>query len=114
MEAWYDQWLGTVGCAVVRGPSDCGGQIPDVSVADMTPPKRTPCARLGSRLTVLSDGRVVSCEEDVLGRQVLGQIGADSLQTVWTRRFGALRSDHRDQKWNKHPLCANCREWHRP
>ena len=114
MEAWYDQWLRAVGCAVVRGPSDCGGQIPDVSVADMTPPKRKPCTRLASRLTILSDGRIVSCEEDVLGRQVLGQVGRDSLQEVWSKAFGTLRADHRELKLDARPLCGNCKEWHRP
>jgi radical SAM protein with 4Fe4S-binding SPASM domain len=113
MEAWYDQWLRAVGCAVVRGPSDCGGQIPDVSVADMSPPRRRPCARLASRLMVLCDGRIVSCEEDVLGKQVLGEIGRDSVAEVWQARFGALRADHHNAAWEKHSVCGNCREWHR-
>ncbi|MGH7179614.1 MAG: radical SAM protein, partial [Tepidisphaeraceae bacterium] len=53
MEAWYDQWLRTLGCAVIDGPSDFAGQIPAHAVADMSPSKRAPCARLSSRLTVL-------------------------------------------------------------
>lgn len=114
MEAWYDQWLRAVGCAVLRGPSDCGGQIPDVSVADMSPPKRKPCARLNSRITVLSDGRIVSCEEDFSGKQVLGEIGKDNLREVWQKNFAALRNEHRESQWNQRPLCGNCREWHRP
>ena len=114
MEAWYDQWLTAVGCAVLRGPSDCAGQIPDVAVADMTPPGRRPCARLASRITLLCDGTIVSCEEDVLGRQALGQIGRNTLQQVWQESFAALRADHRAGQWEKHALCARCREWHRP
>lgn len=114
MEAWYDQWLGATGCAVVRGPSDCGGQIPDVSVADMSPPRRRACARISSRMTILCDGRIVSCEEDVLGRQNLGEVGRDPLQEVWQKRFAVLRGDHREARWSEHPVCGNCREWHRP
>jgi radical SAM protein with 4Fe4S-binding SPASM domain len=114
MEAWYDQWLRSVSCAVIRGPSDCGGQIPDVSVADMAPPRRKACTRLSSRMTVLCDGRIVSCEEDVLGRQVMGEIGRDPLQETWQKRFAVLRTDHREARWNEHPVCENCREWHRP
>ena len=91
MEAWYDAWLRALGCATITGPSDCAGQIPDASVADMSPPLRRACARLNSRLTVLSDGRIVSCEQDVLGRHSLGQIGRYSLAEVWRQRFGALR-----------------------
>jgi hypothetical protein len=114
MEVWYDQWLRAVGCAVVRGPSDCGGQIPDVSVADMSPPRRMACNRIGSRMTVLCDGRIVSCEEDVLGRQMLGEVGRDCVQEIWQKRFAVLRSDHREMRWSEHPVCTNCREWHRP
>jgi len=113
MEAWYDQWLRAAGSAVIRGPSDCAGQIPDVSVADMAPPARKACARLTSRITVLSDGRVVSCEEDILGTQVLGRVGVDSIREVWQKRLSALREDHRRGEWNHRPLCRACREWHR-
>ena len=114
MEPWYDQWLRAAGCAVVRGPSDFAGLIPDVAVSDTSPPKRHACTRLSSRITLLSDGRMVSCEEDAAGRQTLGQIGKDSLQNVWRKRAGALREDHREGRWNDHPLCGKCRAWHRP
>ena len=64
MEAWYDQWLKALNCAIIRGPSTFGGLVPDVGVADMTPPGRKACNRLASRITILCDGRIVSCEED--------------------------------------------------
>lgn len=114
MEAWYDQWLRAVGSAVIRGPSTCGGQIPDVAVADMSPSGRRPCGRISSRVTVLSDGRVVSCEEDVTGIQVMGRIGQESLAEIWGKRFEALREDHRKGKWDQYSLCGRCKEWHRP
>ncbi len=44
MEVWYDQWLQAVGSAVIIGPSDFGGLVPDFAVADMAPPRRRPCA----------------------------------------------------------------------
>lgn len=114
MEGWYDQWLRAVGTAVVSGPSEYAGLVPDVAAADMEPPRRRPCARLSSRLTVLSDGRIVSCEQDILGRQVLGAVGDDRLTDVWQRRFGGLRDEHRTGNWSSRPVCAGCKEWHRP
>lgn len=114
MEEWYDQWLRALGSAVIKGPSDFAGQIEDKAVADMSPPKRRPCFRLVSRLAVLSDGRIVTCEEDFLGRQALGVIGTDSIRDVWQKRVTGLRKDHQDSQWARHPLCASCREWHRP
>jgi radical SAM protein with 4Fe4S-binding SPASM domain len=114
MEPWYDQWIRAVGSAVIRGPSDCAGQIPDVAIADMAPAGRKPCGRLSSRVTILSDGRVVSCEEDVTGKQVMGRIGETSLREIWQKRFEKIRDTHRRGAWSENALCGACREWHRP
>jgi hypothetical protein len=114
MELWYDQWLRAAGSAVIIGPSDFGGLVPDIAVADMAPSRRRPCARLASRVTILSDGQIVSCEQDVLGRQAVGRIGTNRLADVWREQFGALRRIHFRQGWAEKPMCAGCREWHRP
>ncbi|HEY8665828.1 MAG TPA: radical SAM protein, partial [Tepidisphaeraceae bacterium] len=114
MEAWYDQWLRALGSASIQGPSDCAGQLVDVSVADMAPPARKPCARLTSRLTILSDGTVVSCEQDIAGARPMGRLGEEPLRDIWQHQFERLRADHREGAFDKHPLCARCREWHRP
>jgi MoaA/NifB/PqqE/SkfB family radical SAM enzyme len=114
MEQWYDQWNRTLGTAVITGATHCGKQIPDVSVADMSPPRRRPCARLSSRMTVLSDGRIVSCEQDVTGRQTLGEVGRTPITQIWRDRFSALRDDHRAGKYLSLPVCGPCTEWHRP
>ena len=117
MEAWYDQWLRAVGCAVVRAPAGCGGSgtVPaEVAVADMSPPRRRGCVRLASRLVVLSDGRVVPCEEDVIGRQVLGDLTKEPIGDTWRGASVRLRQDHAAGRWEAHPVCVGCREWHRP
>ena len=113
MEGWYDYWLRRFGHAVIVGPSDYAGQIPDLAVADMSPQNRRPCERLSSRLTILSDGRVVSCEQDVLGKQTMGIIGETPIQEIWQQRFRQLRSCHQKSQWNDKPLCGGCREWSR-
>jgi hypothetical protein len=114
MEAWYDQWLRALGSAVIRGPSDCAGQIPDAGMADMSPPGRRACGRINSRAMILSDGCVVSCEQDVAGVQVMGRLQDRSLAEIWQKRFETLREDHRKGEWGRHSLCRACREWHRP
>jgi radical SAM protein with 4Fe4S-binding SPASM domain len=114
MEIWYDQWLKAVGGAVIDGPSDFGGLIPDCAVADMSPPKRRPCGRLWSRMTIHSDGKVVSCEQDVLGRQVVGDTSMQPIEEIWRKGFAELRRGHKSEDWSANPVCAACREWHRP
>lgn len=114
MEPWYDQWLRAVGSAAILGPTTFGGMIPDVSAADMTPPRRVACRRLGNRLMVLSDGSYATCEQDVLGAQAIGKVGQDALSHVWQTKFEAVRNCHRDGRWSELPLCKTCKEWHRP
>jgi len=72
------------------------------------------CSRINQRMTVLCDGTVVSCEQDVYGRQVMGRVGQASLKEIWSHSFGELRADHTAGNWKKQPVCAACREWHRP
>ncbi len=112
MEAWYDYWLRTLGMAAIVPPRDAAGQIPDASATDMTPPRRVPCRRLQSRLTILSDGVAVACEEDVLAREPLGNMAVDSLAEIWTKRLSALRQCHQRAEYSQ--LCGDCRQWHRP
>jgi hypothetical protein len=113
MEPWYDHWLRVLGTAVIVGASDCAGQIPDQAVADMSPPRRRACARLGSRMTVQSDGAIPSCEEDVLSKQSMGDVGEGVLKS-WGGRLAQLRSDHASNCLEARPLCSACRAWHRP
>src|SRR5439155_9228576 len=80
MESWYDQWLRALGSALIIGPSDFAGQMPTIELADMQPPRRSACRRLESRLTILSDGSIVACEQDVLGKPKPGTIGADPIR----------------------------------
>jgi len=113
MELWYDYWIRRLGHAVIVGPSDFAGQIPDLAVADMASPVRRPCARLSSRMTVLCDGSIVSCEQDVFGKQPMGILGEMPIQEIWQQSFGALRQCHAKANWSANPLCGKCREWHR-
>ncbi len=114
MEAWYDNWLRMLGSAVIAGPSDFAGQLVQVGVADMTPTVRRPCQRLEQRLMILSDGRIVSCENDFQGRQCLGRIDESSVAEIWAGAFGDLRNTHRQGVFPQHPLCRACTDWHRP
>lgn len=113
METWHDTWLRAVGSAVIGGPSTFGGRVSKLGVADMTPPLRKPCARVAQRMTILSDGTIASCEEDVTGQQAMGHIDHDTIAGVWQKQFGALQERH-ENLTGLPMLCGNCREWHRP
>lgn len=114
MELWYDQWIRVLGAATVVGPSSFAGQFPSCAVADMAPPRRRACARLASRLTILCDGQVVACEEDVTARRPLGKIGQQSIREIWTGPAAEVWRSHSAGKWDGDEQCAACQEWHRP
>ncbi len=113
MELWYDYWMRRFGHAVLIGPSDYSKLIPDFAVADMSPQNRKPCVRLSSRMTVLSDGKVVACEQDVLGTHPMGMLGETSISDMWRQSFANLRRCHLKGDYTSNPTCGNCREWHR-
>jgi hypothetical protein len=114
MEGWYDHWLRILGTAVITGPTDYAGQIPDHAAADMSPPRRRPCARLQTRMTLQSDGTIPSCEQDVLATQPMGHALQDGLASTWQNPLQVLRDNHDSNNLQSHPLCIACREWHRP
>ena len=112
MENWYDQWLKALGAAVINGPSEFSGLIQNCGVADMSPPKRRACARLWSRMTILCDGKVVACEQDVTGKQIIGDVCEKSISDIWRNQFDELRTSHK--RGCAAGICGGCREWHRP
>jgi Iron-sulfur cluster-binding domain len=114
MDAWYDHWLRVLGCAVVGGPTDFAGQITDVSLTQMQPPRRHPCVRIHQRVTILSDARFALCEQDFLGRESLGKVGEHSINNIWTGPMASLSREHSAGNFNCNGLCADCRDWHRP
>jgi hypothetical protein len=114
MEQWYDRWLRAVSSAVIRGAGDFAGQIPNHEAADMSPPRRVPCARLASRLTILCDGTIVACEQDFAARQALGHVGSNKIADVFALKLASMRVAHGAGNFDCHPLCSNCRDWHRP
>lgn len=111
MEGFFDKWQQQLGAALITGYSHCAGQRPRRAVTTMAPPQRTSCRRVFSRLLVLADGRVTTCDQDFAGRQTVGSLVDAPLGELWqATRLAAIRSgDHAAQ-----PLCPACDEWHRP
>jgi 2-C-methyl-D-erythritol 4-phosphate cytidylyltransferase len=115
MESWFDHWLRALqGNAAIVGPSGFAGAIDFPGVAEMCPSKRVACRRLSSRVTVLSDGTIVTCEVDARGEQSLGKVGSTSIHEAFTRSLQRYRDDHAAERWDGHAICRNCKEWDRP
>ncbi|MFA7236329.1 MAG: radical SAM protein [Phycisphaeraceae bacterium] len=110
LESFVDRWSYFAGAVLVEGPPPpevLAEGIGDLAVMDMAPPRRFACRQLTGRLTVLSDGRVARCDQDVRGACAM----SGSVTEGW-ERIGALRVAQREGKYEG--ICETCRQWHRP
>ncbi len=112
MEGWYDQWLRALGSAVICAPSDFGGLVEPMGVADMAPAGRVPCRTLAQRMIILSDGAVVACQRDLAGKFPLGRVPQDPLDALWDGPLRQWRHSHQQGHYAAGGACAACKEWH--
>ena len=62
-------------------------------------------------MSVLWDGRVVTCCMDSNGVQVLGDLNSQSIQEVWNGPvLSGLRNNFRKFDYSKYPVCLSC-DW---
>lgn len=137
VEPFFKLWHARLGMVLITGHSDYAGTRQSHAVTSMTPPHRGACRRAASRVSILADGRVTTCDQDFAGVQIIGTLGpaappgeaeallrgqhaappvkhaaADSiLMNLWT---GESLNRIRQGDFTAAPLCASCKEWHRP
>ena len=112
---FYDRWTTDADGAVITPHTDCAGQLPADDVLNLEPPRRLSCRRLGQRMAVLSDGTFVACTQDFAARQPCGNIASDTILESWQQGpLAQLRETHSQGRWGDLPLCASCKDWHRP
>jgi len=62
-------------------------------------------------MSVLWDGRVVTCCMDSNGVQVLGDLNIQTVQEVWNGSvLSGVRNDFANLKYGKYPVCMSC-DW---
>ncbi|MFQ5423332.1 MAG: SPASM domain-containing protein [Phycisphaerae bacterium] len=111
MEPFFDAWMRRLGMVLVTGYSHCAGQLERRAVTAMAPQKSDACRRTFSRLLVLADGTVTTCDQDFAGRQSVGSLRDAPLVDLWrSERLSRIRRNDIDSL----PLCPTCDEWHRP
>lgn len=115
LDAFHDGWLKREGAVSISGFSHCAGQIEDVGVMNMAPSAREGCRRIRSRCVVLADGRMTLCDQDIYGKQSIGNVQGSSLGDLWrAASFEKVRQAHRAGAFDVNPLCAACADWQRP
>jgi len=109
MEAFYKRWKAEAGRVIIQKHNDFGGRLPRAKPSDLSPWKRHACWHLARDLAVFLDGTVVVCRDDFSRTMPLGNVGADSFETIW-ERGAALFERHTKEDWPE--VCRNCDEWY--
>ena len=85
------------------------GALPERKVTDLSPINRFPCWHLKRDLTVLIDGSVPMCREDLKQQHLLGNIFEEDIAEVWERGVDYYRK-HIDEEYPD--LCRSCDEYY--
>ena len=110
LETFFERWMTVSGWAVVDRALTGRGLIPDLSPVPMEVPRPAdrPIAlgRPKQRLTVLSDGAVVLCGQDWLGRLPLGNVNEAPVSQLWRDAAALADVPGRDGY-----VCPACSDW---
>ena len=93
---------------VQKYDSFCGA-LPERKVTDLSPIKRFPCWHLKRDLSILIDGSVPMCREDLQHKHPLGNIFEEDIETIWGRGNEYYRK-HIEAKYPE--LCRSCDEYY--
>jgi len=90
----------------------CGtwlGLVEDFSVEKPRNLGYKPCPDLFESCSILPDGTVVPCCQDVNGKMPLGNVKEESLEQIWYgKRYNTLRIQHLEKNIPKDSICYGC------
>jgi radical SAM protein with 4Fe4S-binding SPASM domain len=74
--------------------------------------ERWPCHWAMQTMSILNDGRVVTCAVDLDAKFVVGNISYNSIKEIWGGKLKELRDLHTKGNFKKlPPHCRDCRDW---
>jgi len=110
LDSFYRYWKQQEGVEpIVQKYDSFCGVLPERKVTDLSPIKRFPCWHLKRDLSILIDGSVPMCREDLENRYSLGNIFEEDIESVW-KRGAAYYRNHIDGEYPE--LCRNCDEYY--
>jgi len=85
LESFYREWKKRTENVIIQKYDHFSGRLPDRRVVDNAPVVRLPCWHLKRDLSVLVDGSVPLCREDLGKDHSLGNALEEPLQAIWMR-----------------------------
>lgn len=114
IEHFYDHWVTALGGAVIRGRATLGGELSVDSLPPLTPPTRYACRRSAERLSILANGVITACDQDLFGVAPLGAWRPESELGVDRRRLELFQKAQASLEFGEFPLCQGCKCWPQP
>lgn len=108
-ELFYKYWKERTNNVIIQKYDWCCGRLEQRKVTDLSPVKRLPCWHLKRELTVLVDGSVPLCRDDLDCETVLGNLFTDNIEEIWLAGSDIYRQ-HLDEEYPG--ICRNCDEYY--
>jgi spiro-SPASM protein len=85
VEQFYREWKEQTENVIIQKYDHFCGVLPDRRLVDISPVERMPCWHLKRDLSILLDGTVPMCREDLAREHALGNVFADGVEACWAR-----------------------------
>ena len=109
LEKFYKSWKAKGKKMIVQKYDNFCEYIPERKVTDISPLKRIPCWHLKRDVSILHDGTVPLCREDIENKNILGNIFSDSMEKIWDNGMKYYK-EHLTQQYNE--ICRKCDEYY--
>lgn len=109
LETFYRFWKQKYGQVIIQKHDHFCRSIADQRVADLSPLVRGPCWHLKRDMTILIDGTVPLCREDLYATQACGNAFRDELPDIW-KKNGPGYEQH--VKCIYEGMCGACDEYY--
>ena len=111
LDKYYDFWEKYKIPIILQKQNTFLGKIEDRRYSDLSPIERFPCWHLQRDMSILSNGVVSFCKQDINGDSAKGNIKNDSLLDIWLNSKKHFIQNY----FEKHPTkpdCKLCDEWY--
>ncbi|MDR3200534.1 MAG: spiro-SPASM protein [Spirochaetales bacterium] len=109
LETFYRTWKEKTNHLIIQKYDFFCGFLPQRKVTDLSPLDRFPCRHLQRDMSVLLDGSVPLCREDIQKTSVLGNLITDDIQAIWDKAGGFYR-EQLDKNYSN--ICGKCDEYY--
>jgi spiro-SPASM protein len=109
LELFYRHWKEKTHNVIIQKYDHFSAKLPEKKITDLSPLNRFPCWHLKREMTILIDGTVILCREDLKHENVLGNCFTEEIESIWNAG-NSYFSEHLDNKYCG--ICEQCDEYY--